>query len=346
MFIGLGGLPGEDLVYVADNIREQSDLLGNARILVTGATGFVGRWLVASLAQARHQLDLPGLSIQVLVRDVKSARSRLGVDLWKELSVVEADINMEWSITEFPTHVIHGATPSSLRSGSADGKGVLLTSVLGTHNLLRALRKHEGIPRVLHLSSGAVYGPQPLDLARIPEGWVGGPSPLVGTAPYTEGKRAAEALLEVATRENSISAVHARLFAFMGPGLPVEDNFAIGNFARDASRRDTIQVHGDGKTVRSYLDARDLAVWLIRLLFVGKAGTSYNVGSPDGFTLGEWAERCAALAEIDVQVGSSPIGERSRYVPDISNSDILGITPCFRDPDFALASWIKWLASS
>lgn len=343
MILGLGGLPEDDLVYVIDTVQDQVGPLANARVLVTGATGFVGRWLVASLVQARTQLDLAGPAIQVLVRDAESAQSRLGMDLWTAVDVVEGDVNSHWSLPEPVTHVIHGATPSSKRSGSDDAKSVLMTSVLGTRNLLRALGQHQVTPRVLHLSSGAVYGPQPLDLPRIPEVWTGGPTPFAQTAPYAEGKRAAEALLEAAAREGAISAVHARLFAFMGPGLPTTETFAIGNFISDAVEHRPVKVLGDGAAIRSYLDARELAAWLIQLLVLGQSGTPYNVGSPTGFTLWEWAKRCAALGKVQAQRRSEPMGERPVYVPDIVNSATLGIVPSPRDPDSSLSSWMQWL---
>ena len=346
MILGLGGLPEDDLVYVVDTVQDRVGSLSDARVLVTGATGFVGRWLVASLVQARRQLGLAGPAIQVLVRDAESAQSRLGTDLWTAVEVVVGDVNSHWSLPDPVTHVIHGATPSSRRSGSDDAKSVLMTSVLGTQNLLRALGQHQVIPRVLHLSSGAVYGPQPLDLPRIPEAWTGGPTPFAATAPYAEGKRAAEALIEVAAREGVISAVHARLFAFMGPGLPTTETFAIGNFISDALAHRPVKVLGDGAAIRSYLDARELAAWLIQLLVLGQPGTPCNVGSPTGFTLWEWAKRCASLGKVQAQRRSVPIGDRPVYVPDIANSEALSIVPSPRDPDIALSSWMQWLRFS
>lgn len=343
MIIGLGGLPEDDLVYVVNTVQDRVGPLADARVLVTGATGFVGRWLVASLVQARRQLDLAGPAIQVLVRDAGSAQSRLGFDLWTAVEVVEGDVNSFWSLPEPVTHVIHGATPSSKRSGSDDAKSVLMTSVLGTRNLLRALGQHQVTPRVLHLSSGAVYGPQPLDLPRIPEVWTGGPTPFAATAPYAEGKRAAEALLEAAAREGAISAVHARLFAFMGPGLPTTETFAIGNFLSDAQKRQTVRVRGDGRTIRSYLDARDLAYWLLCLLVDGQPGIPYNVGSPIGRSLLNWAEVCAHLGDVDVIVEGKEGALRANYVPDVANSQQLGIEAAEDNPVTRLESWLEWL---
>lgn len=346
MKIGLGGLPDEDLHHVVDVVQERVGGLADARVLVTGASGFVGRWVVASLAQARRRLGLGGLTIQVLARNANGARARLGDELWSELEVLETDINAEWTLDAPVSHVVHSATPSSRRSGSADARAVLVTSVLGTQSLLRALADRGDRPRVLHLSSGAVYGPQPVDVPRIPETWPGGPSPFQATAPYAEGKRAAEALLEAAGREGIVDPVHARLFAFLGPGLPIDEGFAIGNFVRDVLEHKMINVVGDGSVVRSYLDARDLAAWLVLLLLEGESSECYNVGSPKGHPLKHWASLCSELSGTDVRFGGAPVGDRSIYVPDVTKSLRQQLAVESRDTRDALSSWVQWLRLS
>lgn len=343
MRIGLAGLPADDLAWVVQSLQEWADDLRDCTFLVTGGSGFVGRWIVASLVEARRQLDIPSMPVRVLVRDPVTARDRLGATLWSQLDHVYADINFPWSLDSPVTHVIHGATPSSIRSGSGDSREVLVTSVLGTSNLIEAVSERAEPPRVLHLSSGAVYGPQPVDLERIPETWLGGPSPFMLSSPYAEGKRAAEALLEDAGRDGLIVPIQARLFAFLGPGLPTDEGFAIGNFVQQASRGETISVKGDGSTVRSYLPAKEMALWLVLLALGGKSGTPYNVGSPHGHALRYWAGLCAALADVEVTFGDRPVGERPAYVPDVTNSASLGIHPLSLDAESALSSWISWL---
>lgn len=343
MRLGLAGLPAEDLVWIVQSAQERADDFDARTFLVTGASGFVGRWIVSALVEMRRELAIPGMSVQILVRDPATARERLGQDLWNELSLVRADVNRPWSPESQVTHVIHGATPSSLRSGSGDRRGALLTSVLGTANLVAAVGNTSSPPRVLHLSSGAVYGPQPRHLERIPETWLGGPSPFMSTCPYAEGKRAAEALLEDAGRDGLIVPIQARLFAFLGPGLPIDDSFAIGNFIGHAARGETISVLGDGTTIRSYLNAREMALWLLALSIDGQPGTAYNVGSPYGQPLRYWAELCAALGDVSVVFGDQALGERPAYVPDIANSAPLGMHPVSTDLQPALLTWLLWL---
>ena len=343
MRLGLAGLPADDLAWVVEEMEGRADSLGDCRFLVTGASGFVGRWIVASLIEIRRQLRIPTMTVQVLIRRPASAKARLGSALWTQLDPVFADINDPWSIPCPASHIIHGATPSSVRSGSSDSRRVLLTSVLGTSNLIQAVGSRSNPPRVLHLSSGAVYGAQPHGVDRISEEWLGGPSPFLPTTPYAEGKRAAEALLEDAGRDGVLVPIQARLFAFLGPGLPTSEGFAIGNFMGQAASGETVNVRGDGSTVRSYLDAKEMALWLILLSLNGQTGTPYNVGSPNGRPLRYWAELCASLAGVDVAFGSEAIGDRPAYVPDTTNSCRLEMCSVSEDSEAALVSWMSWI---
>ena len=286
---------------------------------------------------------MPELTIGVLVRDPRTARLRMGQALWSEVRPVISDISSAWSLSQPVSHVVHGATPSSIRSGSRDERAVLLTCVNGTNNLIKALANENQPPRILHLSSGAVYGIQPPEIERMPETWTGGPVPFLSTTPYAEGKRAAEALLEAGARAKLVTPIHARLFAFMGPRLPTTDGFAIGNFVRSAALGETVHIHGDGSTVRSYLAAHDLASWLILLLLLGESGTPYNVGSPHGHSLRYWADECASISGVSVRQGEQSIGERRIYVPDVTNSLRLGIPVPHDSPRDALSSWVEWL---
>lgn len=343
MKLGLGGLPKDDLAHVVSATASRSTPLAQASILVTGASGFVGLWITSCLVELRRAADWKEMRVCVLARDPESAQRRLGLELWNEVDVLEADIAHPWHLTGPVTHIVHAATPSSVRSGSLHDREVLTTSVMGTDHLIKAVSQWGSSPRILHLSSGAVYGPQPANLERIPESWRGGPDPFSRGSTYAEGKRAAESLLESAAREGLVDAVHARLFAFLGPGLPTDESFAIGNFVADAVNGRVIRVHGDGSTVRSYLDARDLAAWLIRLLVSGSASGAYNVGSPHGRPLADWAAQCSDMSGVGLSFGDAPLGERSVYVPDIRKSQEQGFYVESREAGAALASWIRWL---
>jgi dTDP-glucose 4,6-dehydratase len=155
----------------------------------------------------------------------------------------------------------------------------------------------------------------------VPEDHSGGPDPFdIGSA-YAEGKRAAELLCAFAGRRHGVPAKVARCFTFVGPHLPLDAQFAVGNFLRDALAGGPVRVTGDGTTVRSYLYAADLAVWLWTILLRGKTARAYNVGSEEPVTIAELARLVADSFEPprDVVISRTPAPGRlpERYVPSV-----------------------------
>jgi len=177
--------------------------------------------------------------------------------------------------------------------------------------------------RFLFTSSGAVYGRQPSEMDLMGETYLGGPEYLNPSAPYGlagEAKRYAEVLCAAYARSNNLETVIARCFSFIGPYLPLDTKFAVGNFLKDALEGREILIKGDGTPLRSYLYAADLAVWLWTLLFRGRSGEVYNVGSENPVSIRELAEKVKATlaSPSGVRVRGIPLEGRApeRYIPD------------------------------
>jgi dTDP-glucose 4,6-dehydratase len=178
----------------------------------------------------------------------------------------------------------------------------------GTRRVLDLAERSGQIP-VLFTSSGAVYGRQPANLALVGETSLSGPDPLDPANAYHESKRAAELLCAIAAQARGVRVKIARLFAFVGPYLPLDRHFAIGNFIRDAMAAHPIDISSDGTPVRSYLYAGDMTVWLWRILARGETARAYNVGS----------ERTLSIAETAAAVARSvdpPVACKVRGTPE------------------------------
>jgi len=316
--------------------------LRGASLFISGGTGFFGAWLLEALLAANREWSL-GCSVAVLSRDPSRFAAKaphLATD--PAMSFIEGDVRT----FRFPdggiTHVIHAATEASASLNAADPRAMFDVCVEGTRRML-TLAEEKGVSRFLFTSSGAVYGRQPPEVARVPEDFRGGPDSLHVRNAYAEGKRAAEMLCAIAAQPSASgrAGMHvsiARCFAFVGPHLPLDTHFAIGNFIRDGVAGGPIRIAGDGTPFRSYLYAADLAEWLVTILLRGESGRAYNVGSEEAVSIRELASRVAGIAaavwpdrgrpEIVMAEQPQPGRPAERYVPDCRRArEELGLVP-------------------
>ena len=330
-----------DLDHVLAHTRGLWDDLRGARIFITGGTGFFGCWLLESFTWASDQLKL-GASAVVLTRDAAAFAAKAPhLAGHPSVALHEGDVRTFAFPSGRFTHVIHAATTSS---APVEPRTTFETIVGGTERVLACARA-TGARRLLFTSSGAVYGRQPADMTHIPEDYPGAPDPTDPNSAYGEGKRAAEQLCAVHATP-AFEPVIARCFAFVGPYLPLDAHFAVGNFIRDALRGGPIRVKGDGTPVRSYLFAADLAVWLWTLLLRGRPLRSYNVGSDEPISIRELAALVAGLEHpgVSVEIGQARGASvlPSRYVPEIGRAQAelkLGVVVPLRDAISRTMAW-------
>lgn len=315
-------LPTADLDHIFDHTRDLWEELRGERIFITGGTGFFGKWLVESLLWANDRLNL-GCQATVLTRDADGFRSTAPhLADHAAVSVIQGDVrNFVFPPGTF-SHIIHAATESSEKLNQQDPLLMLDTIVQGTRHTLD-LAKSCGAKKFLLTSSGAVYGTQPSDLTHVPETYNGAPNPQDPKSAYGEGKRLAEYLCSVYANANLEPKI-ARGFAFVGPHLPLDIHFAIGNFIRDAMNGGPILIKGDGTPHRSYLYMADLAIWLWTILIRGQALRPYNVGSDQSLSIREIAERVAACVNPGVKVEILGVAKIDapveRYVPSVARA--------------------------
>jgi dTDP-glucose 4,6-dehydratase len=305
-----------------DHVLEKTEALWSdargTRIFITGGTGFVGTWLTESLLWANRRLGL-GMRAVLLTRDPARFRAR-SPHLAEDPSVtLLAGDAAEFAMPEGSFALaVHAATEAQVTPNAGCPAGRLDRDVAVTRRVLE-LARQSGVRRMLFTSSGAVYGKQPPEISHVTEEYVGAPATCDTGAAYGLGKRVSEYLCACYSQVYGFDATIARLFAFLGPHLPLDTNYAAGNFLRDAIAGGPISIAGDGTPYRSYLYAADLAIWLWTILFRGQAARPYNVGSPHEISIVELARamtrEVAPGAEIRIARQAVAGALAARYVP-------------------------------
>lgn len=342
-------LPVEDLEHVFRHTLPLWERARGRRLFISGGTGFFGAWLLESLAYCNRRLEA-GIAATVLSRDPEGfARRMPHVPREECIQLLKGDVRDFALPEECFEYVIHAAGATS---GEATARPLerLSTQVDGTRRMID-LAKAARAESFLFASSGAVYGPQPAEMSHIPEEYRGGPDWLDPEAAYAEGKRVGEQMCAIAARESETVFTIARCFAFVGPHLPRDRHFAIGNFIGNALEGKSIAVAGDGTPMRSYLYGADLAVWLWTMLLDEAEGSRlrvFNVGSGEAVSIRDLAQ--AVKEEVDpslkVEIAREAVAgaPRLQYVPGVRKAEReLGLRPLIglREAIRRTAAWYR-----
>ena len=343
-------LAKHDLEMICDSTESHWKCFRNQQLFITGGTGFFGRWMLESLLAANHRFGLNTRATVLTREPAKFRNSCPHLADHPAITLLQGDVQaFPFPKGEFP-FVIHAAADvSSARGhGRADHSNLLAATFNGTRRTLDFASSH-GTRRFLMVSSGAVYGSQPLSLSHIPETYTGAPDPCLPQSAYGEGKRASEALCAAYSAPGDLECAIARPFAFVGPHLALDQGFAIGDFIRSALASQPITIRGDPNTMRSYLYAADLAVWLWTILSRAAPLRPYNVGSDRAISIASLAEEVTSVLcpglPVQIALGSQPGAARSQYVPATKRStDELGLrqTIFLRDAIRRTAEWHGW----
>lgn len=313
-----------DLDHILSHTEQLWSPVRGERFFLTGGTGFVGTWLTESLLWANRRLSL-GMSAVLLTRDPEGFRRRSPHLAGDPAVTLCAGDGATFSYPDgaFPL-VIHGATEAHSHPTAEHPASTLDADLAATRRVLE-LARLRGTRRLLFTSSGAVYGKQPHTLSHTPEDYPGAPLPTDTGAAYGHAKRISEYLCACYSQVYGFDAVIGRLFAFVGPHLPLDANFAVGNFIRDARAGGPVKIDGDGTPYRSYLYAADMAIWLWTLLMKGAGGTAYNVGSAQEISIEALARLVVReiAPEVEIRIAKQPVAGAPplRYVPATARAE-------------------------
>jgi nucleoside-diphosphate-sugar epimerase len=323
------------------NPREHHVKRGTEKIaLVTGGAGFIGSNLCESLI---------GDGARVICMDnFQTGRAenlrpfeRDGRFEFVEHDVIDSlPLWLRGGRTKF-THIYSLACAASPPHYQADPEHTLLTSVVGTRNLLR-LAEETGA-RLLLSSTSEVYGDPDVHPQR--EDYRGSVSCTGPRACYDEGKRAAETLAFDFLRAHRAQVLVARIFNTYGPRMRCDDGRVVSNIVCQALSDEDITIYGDGSQTRSFCYVDDLVEALCRLMESERAaGMAVNLGNPNELTVQQLVDLVIAMTGTSSRVVHRPLPEDDpkRRKPDIRRAmDLLDWRPKV-DLEQGLEATIEW----
>lgn len=284
------------------------------RLLITGADGFVGRWLTREALRE-------GWQVIAVIGPAGTPPS-----LWLSAAEARAVTHLEADFTDAADlqlvgrqaadAVIHLAAMASGAQARNDPDGAMLVNATGSAKLIDAIDESGNRPRFLFVSSGEVYG------AGHP-GPIAEETPTAPVSPYAISKEAAERAVLRSAEESALPVIIARPFPHTGPGQSTDyvlPAFAARLLAARASGELEIPV-GNLDVVRDFLDVRDVVRAYLLLLEHGRPATCYNVASGTGQHLEACFNRLAEL-----------VGVAARPVPDPALSRPADIAVLVGDP--------------
>lgn len=314
----------EDLVHVLKHTESIIGALKNKNIFITGVTGFFGKWLLESFLFINEHLSL-NATVTALSRNPEAFLEQYPFYKTEPaVTFIKGDVqSFDFPDGEFQ-FIIHAATEADAQLNNSNPLLMLDTIISGIKRVLEFAKK-QPVESFLLTSSGAVYGKQPNQVEKVKETDYYQVNLDFDdmTYAYAEGKRMSELYCALYFRQHNLPVKIARCFAFVGPYLPLDKHFAIGNFILNALNNEDIIIKGDGSPVRSYLYASDLTIWLWTILLSGENNIAYNVGSDQAINIRETAALVANnfSNNTHVKVLTKPSNlPAQHYVPNISKA--------------------------
>ena len=280
----------------------------SARIVITGAAGFIGSHLAETLLDRGHQV----VGIDNLLTGDLANIAHLST---RDFHFIEHDVTKHIDLDGPVDVVLHWASPASPNDYLEWPIPTLKVGALGTHNALGLAKSKQA--KFVIASTSEVYG-DPLEHPQTEQYW-GNVNPVGPRGVYDEAKRFAEAMTMAYHRYHGLDTKIVRIFNTYGPRMRVRDGRAVPNFIAQAIRNEDLTVYGDGTQTRSFCYVSDLVDGVLRLMDSGE-NAPVNIGNPQEMTITQIAKEIIALTGATSQIvyRELPEGDPKVRQPDIT----------------------------
>ena len=288
----------KDITYVS-NLKLNWNKLKNANILIAGATGMVGHFLVDVLINKSKTLSC---NVFALGRNENRLKSTFSVYLKnKHFFAIKSDVNFPINIkSNRIDYVIHAASNTHPVAYAKEPITTIASNVIGTKNLLD-LAVAKRAKRFLFISSNEIYGENRNDVKSFDETYCGYIDSNTLRAGYPESKRCGESLCQAYKEEKKLDVVVARLTRTYGPTILNTDTKVMSQFIKNALNQQDIVLKSKGAQEFSYIHVVDAVSGLLTILLKGSSGEAYNIAdSKSDITLKKLANNIAEYAGVKV----------------------------------------------
>ena len=316
----------KDIENIVKRLGNEVNKLSGKRVLVTGASGLIGSYLVETIAYLNSEKKLSS-SCRVLGLQKKdiTKKARLGYLLGRpDIQFISYNAADPYSPSSKIDYIIHSAGNSAPAFFLADPLGTIDVNVNGIRWILEYAKKNN-IESVLYVSSGEIYGNPTPENIPTPETYNGNVSTMGSRACYTSSKRLAETLCRIYFEKYGVPVKIARPFIVYGPGLDILDRRVMADFMRSGLQGKPIKMLSEGKDTRSYCYVADATVAFFKLLLSSKNGEVFNVASDlEEVSIRYLAELVHKICKVEKPVKVKIKNEKfikdapNRVFPDIS----------------------------
>lgn len=292
-------------------------------VLVTGGAGFIGSFLCDSLLREGNRV--------ICVDNFSTGHVR-NIDPYlrhPDFQFIKHDINDPIDLDSYPEleafkvkflgvqEIYHLAVPTSIKQFDKYREQTLLTSSVGTINVLKLAVKHKA--KVLFGSSSVVYGPRTKDISIFKEDYNGIVNHMTPRACYDEGKRFGETIFETYRLVHGLDTKIARIFRTYGPRMPLFDGHQVPDFVMAAFNNEDLVINGKEDFKSSLIYVTDVVDALVRLMKTPPGIGPVNIGSDEDIKLASIAQKVIEM------VGSSSkvtFAEELEFLTELGLPDV------------------------
>lgn len=246
--------------------------LRDKTVMVTGASGMIGSYLVRTLMKLNEVKDM-GVHIIGVVRNIKKVEKEILEN--ENVEILVHDVTVPMEIKQNIHYIIHAASPASPAIMKDDPVGTVAANTLGAFYTLSLAREKQA-EGYMFVSSREIYGQPGPDQELFQEDTYGFVDPLDPRSCYPEGKKAAETMCASFAKQYGLRTIAARPAHTYGPGMSIYDGRVQADFLKNVIHNEDIIMKSEGLAIRTYTYISDVISGMFYALLGGEEA-AYNI---------------------------------------------------------------------